>query len=101
MAITYSDEFLQPLCTAARETEAGDYVDDLGTFPDAWRNRLIRLRVYILSCLDAQAEPDDLYSAKLEDYRREWRDILPQARAASTDEAGDQRSAIAISWERG
>lgn len=80
---TYADEYLAPLVTDDRETRATADVAVLGTFPDAWQERLVRLRAYILTCQESQAAPDDLFASKLKTYQKEFDALLPAAQAAA------------------
>lgn len=78
----YHDAYLAPLMTADREARAVSDVAALGAFPAAWVERLAVLRAMVLTCLDSQQSPDDLFGVKLGVYRREFDAALPQARAA-------------------
>lgn len=84
MALTYpyTDAYLAPLVTQAREAKALADVADLGTLPDVWVERLAVLRTYIITCLESQKAPDDMFGVKLSAYRKEWTEALAQARAA-------------------
>ena len=82
LAYLYSDAYLAPLVTVDRETRAIAEVAAIGTFPADWTERLVRLRAYVLVCAESQKAPDDLFSAKLATYRKEFADALPLARAA-------------------
>lgn len=101
VTLTYADAYLASLVTEAREQRAFDDVDALGTFATAWRNKLAVIRAYIITCLESQSDPDDLFSAKLAAYRREWSDTLAQARAATTDDDGDPMRVLTMRFERG
>ena len=87
--LTYPDAYLAKFCANARETRAFADVDLLGTFATAWRNRLTVLRCYILACLENQADAEDLFTAKLTAYRKEFDSSLAQARGATPDESGN------------
>ena len=78
----YHDQYLGPLVTGPTEERAVADVDALGSFPAAWAARLVVLRTYILTCLDSQRAPEDLFTAKLAVYRKEFDATLPQAKAA-------------------
>lgn len=101
MTAEYHDAYLSDLITAEREQRAYDDVDALGTFATAWRDKLAVIRAYIITCLESQSDPDDLFSAKLAAYRREWSDTLAQARAATTDDDGDPMRVLTMRFERG
>ena len=77
-----------------------DYEGDFATLSDFWRERLITLRAYILVCLEHQANPDDLYAAKLKNYRADFDATLAQARASAPDAAGSA-FVFSIPLERG
>lgn len=81
--LTYQDVVLAPLISSDIEDQAVTDIDTLGTFPEAWRARLILLRIYILVCLDYASTSDDPFSVKLAFYRAEYDEALPLARAAS------------------
>jgi hypothetical protein len=105
LAHTYADAYLAPLVTVDRETRAAADVSDLGTLPAAWVARLVVLRAYILTCIESQKAPDDLFGAKLAAYRREFDGVLAQARAAqaaidSAAGTGGSGSFFTITLER-
>lgn len=79
---TYADAYLASRVTQAREDQAISDVADLGTLPAAWVSRLTILRVYIITCLEMMAGPEDTFSAKLSAYRKDYDAALLQARAA-------------------
>lgn len=86
--LTYQDAYLAKFCTEEREARAFDEVDFLGTFSNEWRNKLTVIKTYILACLENQADPEDLFSAKLSNYRKEFEFVLAQARASTPDAEG-------------
>jgi hypothetical protein len=100
ITLTYPDAFLTRHCTEDRETRAFADVDVLGAFATEWRERLTILQVYILACLENQADAEDLYTAKLKAYREEFRRQLAHAQAATPDDAGSS-FIMSIPLERG
>lgn len=82
LTYTYPDAYLSRFCTEAVETRALADVALLGTFPAAWRERLTIVQAYIIACLENQADAEDLFSAKLKNYRSQLDTLLPQAKAA-------------------
>jgi hypothetical protein len=78
----YADKYLAALVTSEIAARAESDVSDLGAMPAAWRTRLEILRAYIIVCLESMKAPEDLFSAKLAAYRADWKEALPQARAA-------------------
>lgn len=98
--LTYPDAYLSKFCTEEREVRAFADVDKLGTFATEWRERLTILRCYILACLEHQADPEDLFSAKLKNYNKEFDSELAQARAATPDSSGINLPIFSISLER-
>ena len=88
LALTYPDSYLARFCTEAREARAFAQVDTIGTFVVVWRNTLTALQCYILACIENQADPEDLFTAKLKTYRSEFDRQLAMARAATPDPAG-------------
>ena len=88
--LTYDDAYLTTRIDSDLEERAMQKIDDmaLGAIADNVRERLVILRAYILVCLEHQANPDDLYSAKLKNYRSEFDAALARARASAPDAAG-------------
>lgn len=82
LTYTYADAYLAPLVTQDRETRAIAEVAAYGGFPAEWTERLVRLRAYQIVCAESQKAADDLFSAKLATYRKDFELALPQARAA-------------------
>lgn len=82
LTYTYTDAYLAPLVTPDRETRAIAEVAAFGTFPTEWTERLVRLRAYVLVCLESAKAADDLFTAKLSAYRKEFDLQLPLAKAA-------------------
>jgi len=86
---TYPDAYLAKFCTDDRETRALADVDlwAAGTPDDAfsadWTERLTILQTYIIACLENQAAPDDLFAAKLKEYRKELDAQIPRAVSAA------------------
>lgn len=98
---TYPDAYLSKFCTVAREALAIADVQALGTFSAYWEEKLVIVRTYILACLEHQADPEDLFSAKLKNYRTEFDHLLAQARAATENEEGFPLPVFSIPIERG
>lgn len=78
----YTDAYLSPLVTEAREAQAAADVAELGTLPAGWVTRLTVIRAYIITCLESIRQPDDVFTLKLTAYRKDYADALTQARAA-------------------
>lgn len=78
MALTYfyPDAYLHPLVTEAREQRAAADVvgqfESTTTLPTFWKQRLVILRAYIITCQDCQKAPDDLFASKLKTYSSEF-----------------------------
>lgn len=85
---SYEDPYLVNLVTAEREGRATQYVATLGAFSADWVARLVVLRTYIITCVECQASPDDLFVQKLKHYRQEFDAVLAQARAATPKQDG-------------
>lgn len=106
LAYTYFDPYLVNLVTEERETRARSDVQAYrADFPAAWLERLTRLRAYIIACQESQKAPDDLFSAKLAEYRREFDKQLPLATsaalaAAAAGDSGARTSALVVDIER-
>jgi hypothetical protein len=105
LAYSYPDAYLQPLVTQAREDAAAADVAQLGTLPTHWVARLVVLRAYVITCLESQKAPDDLFSAKLAAYRKEYDAALAQGRAAqmavnAAAAPGGAASPFTVSLER-
>ena len=89
----YSDAYLATFCDAPRETRAIAEVSRLATaagvtLSDDWTEQLVVVQTYVLAALENQADPDDLFAAKLKHYRQRFEAMLPQAIAAARAEAG-------------
>ncbi len=87
--LNYPDAYLARFCTDEREARAFAEVDLLGTFSTEWRDKLAQLKCYVIACVENQAQPDDLFTAKLKSYRVEFDAQLARANAAAdnTDNA--------------
>lgn len=99
--LTYHDAYLSPYADDAVEARAFDYVDQLDTFDAVWRDQLAVLRAYLLICMDKQAEPEDLFTAKLKTYRREFESTLAQARSAAAAVTGESPALFSVPLLRG
>lgn len=91
----YPDAYLDSFCTTEREARAIEDVTLLAsgrTLSADWTERLVILQTYILSCLEHQGDPEDLFTAKLKTYREELAIQLPRA-LADADETADVVSA--------
>lgn len=99
----YPDAYLAKFCTDERETRAISDVETMGDFPAAWKERLVIVQTYILACLEHQADTEDLFSAKLKNYRQQFDILLPQAKAAEAEAAGEASSVtfFSVPLERG
>ena len=101
LTYTYADAYLKAQVTEDRENRAEADVDAIATFSAEWKQKLTIIRAYIIACLESQAQPDDLFAQKLKHYRQEWDALLPQAKAATTDDDGNVLTSFTISLERG
>lgn len=88
MAVTYTDSYLKNYAPD-REDDAALFVDTFGTFPEAYRDRLIEIRAYILTCIELKKSGDDLFTAKERSYKDEWETTLAAARLAAVKAATD------------
>jgi hypothetical protein len=91
LTYTYPDAYLAKFATEDRETRAiADVALMAGTetLSDDWTERLVITQVYIIACLENQADTEDLFTAKLKSYRQQLDVQLPQAIAAARSEAG-------------
>ena len=101
MAITYTDEYLASEVTPSREARATADVDAVMTFPEAWRNRLIELRTYIVTCQECmQGTTDDLFYAKLKAYRDEYESAMVTAKAAAREAELTTAPVLSVRIER-
>ncbi len=100
MSITYDDKFLGDRVTPDIEQQATTDVAELGEFEDYWRDRLIKLRAYILVCLIHQSEADDIYASKLGSYRKEFNDAERSAKRSQSTTTGKSPGLISIPVER-
>jgi len=102
LQLDYPDAFLSRFCSDDREARAFAEVDQIAgdtPFVDEWRNKLARLRCYVIACLENQAAPDDLFTAKLKSYRAEFDSVLAQAKDSVTSGSGSVLFSIPL--ERG
>jgi len=97
---TYQDAYLKGQITEDRESRAALEVATFGSFSTAWSDRLVVLRAYIITALECQAQPDDLFAQKLKHYRQEWDAVLLQAKAATPAADGKPMSLFSIQLER-
>lgn len=111
MALTldYPDAYLARFCTDDREARALADVDLMPTFTatwsdagakTSWRAKVGRIKCYILACIENQAAPDDLFSAKLKSYRSELESVSALAEAARTASTGGSGLLFAVPLER-
>ena len=87
---TYHDAYLVKFCTTEREGRAADDVAVLAgsaTLSAEWTARLVVVQCYILAAMENQADPDDLFAAKLKTYRQQLQALLPQALQAAAVQA--------------
>ena len=100
LTYTYADAYLKAQVTEDRENRAEADVDAIATFSAEWKQKLSILRAYVITCLECQAQPDDLFAQKLKHYRQEWDATLAAAKAATEDEEGNALPSFSISLER-
>lgn len=98
--LIYADAYLKSQVTDDRETRAAADVAAIATFSAPWLEKLTVLRAYIITCLECQAQPDDLFSQKLKHYREEWSATLAEAKAATVDSSGNPLPTMSITLER-
>lgn len=91
LTYTYHDAFLASRVTDEREDRAIADVEDLGTLPADWVERLSVLRAYVIVCNECMTSSEDTFAAKATTYRKEYAEALAQARAAQqiADAAAD------------
>jgi len=85
----YPDAYLNRFVTDDVEERATADIALLGTFNDDWTQRLVILRAYILACLENQADAEDLFTAKLANYRKEMTSATAQAQAQAAADAAE------------
>ena len=100
LVYTYYDAYLKAHVTDERETRATAEVAEYGTFAAEWVARLVPLRTYVITCLECQAQPDDLFASKLKNYRTEFDSVLLQARADTLDEESNPLPTMTVPIER-
>lgn len=103
LTLTYDDAHLAPPIAAQPtwETRALADVAQLGTFPDPWPATLAVLRAYVLCCLESLADEGDAFSAKLEQYQKEWAAGLQVARIAADAAASAPTRLCSLPIQRG
>jgi hypothetical protein len=90
---SYPDAYLGKFCTSERETRALAIVQDSATTAGVtlsadWLERVTVAQTYVLAALENQADPEDLFAAKLKAYRQQLDALMPQAIAAARRTAG-------------
>jgi hypothetical protein len=103
MPLTYRDAYLQKFCTPELEALAYadvDLYDPDGNFTESWRDKLTVVRAYVLACLENQSDNEDLFTAKLKSYEKEFQGLLAQARTAAVDSEGNLAPIFSIPLER-
>lgn len=100
IAYTYFDAYLKAHVTEERENRAFAEVAEYGTFATEWAERLTILRAYVITCLECQAQPDDLFAQKLKNYRAEFDSVIAQAKADTDDAEGNPLPTLTVSLER-
>jgi len=100
-ALVYPDAYLARFCDDDREERAYAAVDLLGTFATTWRDSLTIIKCYILACLENQGDPEDLFTAKLKSYSKEFDGLLAKAQTAAVDADGNFAAVFSIPLERG
>jgi len=98
--LIYGDAYLKAQVTDDREARAAADVAAIAPFGAAWLEKLTILRAYIITCLECQAQPDDLFASKLKHYREEWSSTLAEAKAATVDANGNPLPTLSITLER-
>lgn len=101
-AYTYPDAYLARFCVEEREARALSIVEGYAdaaevTLSADWTERLTIAQTYILAALENQADPEDLFSAKLKAYREEFGALLPQAVAAAKAAEGEATNIAVLS----
>lgn len=105
VTISYTDAYLKTRVTVDIENRAMAEIDAIRAFPTApvnYRESLIRLRAYIITCLEQGSTSDDVFAAKLTAYRKEYDAALAAAHAAANkvDTTGNKVALYSISLER-
>lgn len=103
LTLTYHDAYLAPLITGNEgwETRAIADVAELGDFPAPWPDKLAVLRAYLLCCIESLADEQDVFSAKLKQYRSEYAATLQAARLALAAASVTTPGPLTIAIERG
>jgi hypothetical protein len=99
MPYTYADVYLSAQAESREDRAIAD-VAQIGTFAQEWLDRLVPLRAYVLTCQECMNSGDDVFSAKLAAYRKEFDSTLSQAKAATDDADGNPLPALTVSLER-
>lgn len=101
--LTYRDAYLKKFATQELEDIASEDVALLNggdEFDTEWQEKLTVIRLYILACLENQADETDLFTAKLRTYNKEFEGLIAKARTASPDSEGNMASIFSIPLER-
>lgn len=101
LTLNYTDAYLKNRVTESIEATATSDVEEIGTFPSEWKDRLIVIRAYILTCLEQGGQDGDTFAVKLKQYRQEWDFVLSQAKhAASAANPTNPMPVLSIPIER-
>ena len=99
MNYPYNDPLLKSLVKTSDEDSAMASIATYGDFSDANLEILVPLRAYILVCIANMKASDDLFSAKLKAFQREFDNALAVARTKS--KVGVQQSCFSVGIARG
>jgi len=98
--LIYPDAYLATFCDDDREERAYAAVDLLGFADSDFRDALCILKCYILACLENQASAEDLFTAKLKTYTKEFEGLVVEARTAVADDDDNYGSIFSVPLER-
>lgn len=101
LSLTYTDAYLKGRVTDQIEFRAYADVDNIATFESEWRNRLVVIRAYIITCMEQGSSETDVFSQKLKEYRKEFDFLLNQAKnSLAASNTGSNIAQLTIPIER-
>jgi len=82
LTYTYPDEYLAKRVTEDREQRAIDEVVLTGITDEAYLEKLSILKCYIITSLECNSNPDDIFAQKLKTYSKEYDSVLDTAKSS-------------------
>ncbi len=93
---TYPDEYLAKRITEDRETRAINEASLTGITDTAYLEKLSILKCYIITSLECNSKPDDVFAQKLKIYSKEYDALLSTALETQREVSGKSLYSIEI-----